>query len=79
MEERQSAIEREMETVVTRYGTRFWAVYLNGQLLAVTVYKKGARAVQDELNRRKRPFRSNLILKSDTDAINSEHQGANGR
>ena len=29
---------------VTRYG-RFWAVYRAGELLAVTVYKKGARAV----------------------------------
>jgi hypothetical protein len=30
---------------VTRYGTRNWAVYLNGELLAVTVYKKGALAI----------------------------------
>ena len=28
------------------YGNRYWAVYINGQLLAVTVYKKGALAVQ---------------------------------
>jgi hypothetical protein len=37
------------QTTITRYGTRHWAVYLNGQLLAVTVYKKGALAVQDAL------------------------------
>ena len=24
------------------YATRFWAIYLNGELLAVTVYRKGA-------------------------------------
>lgn len=30
---------------VTRYGTRYWAVWLNGELLAVTLYRKGARAV----------------------------------
>jgi len=38
-----------MQITVTRYGARHWAVYLNGQLLAVTVYKKGALAVQDAL------------------------------
>jgi hypothetical protein len=35
-----------IETKVERYGGRYWAVYLNGELLAVTVYKKGALAVQ---------------------------------
>ena len=30
---------------VTRYGRRNWAVWLNGELLAVTLYLKGARAV----------------------------------
>ena len=30
---------------ITRYGSRYWAVWLDGQLLAVTLYKKGARAV----------------------------------
>ena len=39
----------ELQTSVTRYGSRYWAVYLNGQLLAVTVYKKGALAVQNAL------------------------------
>jgi hypothetical protein len=31
---------------VARYGARYWAVYLDADLLAVTVYKKGALAVQ---------------------------------
>ena len=29
--------------------TRFWAVYVDGELLAVMVYRKGARAVADLL------------------------------
>ena len=29
--------------------TRFWAVYLDGELLAVVVYRKGARAIADHL------------------------------
>jgi hypothetical protein len=30
---------------IERYGRRFWAVYEDGKLLCVTVYKKGAVAV----------------------------------
>jgi hypothetical protein len=41
---------RTTRAKIARYGTRFWAVYLNGELLAVTVYKKGAVAVQNALN-----------------------------
>jgi len=34
-----------------RYGgTRHWAVTLRGALLAVVLYKKGARAICDALN-----------------------------
>ena len=29
--------------------TRFWAVRINGQLLAITVYKKGALAIREFL------------------------------
>ena len=29
--------------------TRYWAVYVDGELLAVVVYRKGARAVADML------------------------------
>ena len=32
---------------ITRYGRRAWAVYWHGELLAVTLYRKGARAVAD--------------------------------
>jgi len=41
-----------MQITVTRYGTRHWAVYFDGQLLPVTVYKKGALAVQNALRPR---------------------------
>ncbi len=34
---------------VKKYGNRSWAVYLNGELLCVTVYKKGAFAVESKL------------------------------
>ena len=36
---------------ITRYGSRNWAVWLDGELLAVTVYKKGAFAVAQALIR----------------------------
>jgi len=45
-----NAEEAPAPAQIARYGTRFWAVYLNGELLAVTVYKKGAVAVQELLN-----------------------------
>jgi hypothetical protein len=32
------------------YETRYWSVMVNGNLLAVTVYRNGARAVADALN-----------------------------
>lgn len=35
-----------------RYGkTRFWGLYEGGELLCVTVYKKGAKAVKERLER----------------------------
>ena len=39
-----------MNVHVTRYGSRNWAVWIDGDLLAVTVYRKGARAIQATLN-----------------------------
>lgn len=38
-----------MQIEITKYGARFWAVYVNGLLLCVTVYKKGAVAVRNAL------------------------------
>lgn len=34
---------------ITRYGSRNWAVWLDGELLVVAVYKKGAMAVAQAL------------------------------
>jgi hypothetical protein len=31
------------------YRTRYWAVYVDGELLAVVVYRKGAQAIADML------------------------------
>ena len=42
--------ERTDDISVSRYGeTRYWAVWIDGELLAVTVYKKGAIAIRDKL------------------------------
>lgn len=38
-----------MLTVERYRKTRFWAVYECGELLCVTVYKKGANAVKERL------------------------------
>lgn len=40
-----------MFTVERYRKTRFWAVYEAGDLLCVTVYKKGAHAVKERLER----------------------------
>ena len=37
-------------TEVRRYKRRHWAVYVQGELLAVTVYRKGALAVKRRLD-----------------------------
>ncbi len=34
---------------ITRYGRRNWAVWLDGELVVVALYKKGAAAVADKL------------------------------
>jgi hypothetical protein len=33
------------------YATRFWAIYVDGELLAVTVYRRCAQAIADLLMR----------------------------
>ena len=33
------------------YATRYWAVYVDGELLAVVLYRKGAQAVADMIQR----------------------------
>jgi hypothetical protein len=36
----------------SRYGRRYWAVYESGDLLCVTVYRKGALAVIERVSRK---------------------------
>lgn len=36
---------------ITKYGSRHWAVWLDGELLAVTLYLKGARAITATITR----------------------------
>jgi hypothetical protein len=50
-------------TEIKRYGLRNWAVYCGGELLAVTVYLKGARAVAAKINQLEKPY-ENCIDKS---------------
>ena len=39
---------------ITHYQrSRFWAIWLDDELLAVTVYRKGAEAIRAELERRR--------------------------
>ena len=38
-----------MTIEITKYRSRHWAVLVDGRLLCVTVYKKGALAVRDAL------------------------------
>jgi hypothetical protein len=39
------------EIIITKYGIRHWAVWLGSELVAVTVYKKGAARVAELLQR----------------------------
>ena len=34
---------------IDKYSDRTWAIYINGELLAVTVYRRGAEAIKDLL------------------------------
>ena len=46
----RAASKKETGYGIKRYGTgRFWALYEGGELVCVTVYKKGAKAVQERL------------------------------
>ena len=40
-----------MSSTIEKYGNRNWAVKIDGVLLAVTVYKKGARAIVEYIER----------------------------
>jgi len=39
-----------MEVKICRYHeSRFWSVWVDGELLAVVVYQKGARAIREKI------------------------------
>lgn len=45
-----------MITIERYRKTRFWAVYDAGELVCVTVYKKGAKAVKERLDKARMPL-----------------------
>jgi hypothetical protein len=46
--------------------TRFWGLYEAGELLCVTVYKKGAQAVKERLERSAVPTQTNPPQRAST-------------
>ncbi|HKP05033.1 MAG TPA: hypothetical protein VJU77_16900 [Chthoniobacterales bacterium] len=75
----------KLQITVMRYGRRNWAVYVNGELLVVAVYKKGALAVQKAIAGKLRKHRdgstdslkeTNLIPQSDTGCLSWRQNGA---
>ena len=43
---------RQVEVSIQRWkSSRFWAVFVDGELLALAVYKKGAMAIRERLLR----------------------------
>jgi hypothetical protein len=36
----------KMKIEIQKYGFRHWGIYVDGELLAVTLYKKGAKAIE---------------------------------
>ena len=44
-------LPEQMDLTVENYGDRLFAVYVNGDLLCVTAYRKGARAVKELVER----------------------------
>lgn len=49
-----------MLTIERYRRTRFWGLYEAGELLCVTVYKKGAQAVKERLERSAVPMPNDL-------------------
>jgi len=57
-----------MNTNIERYGSRFWGLYSEAELLAVTVYKRGAMHLQQILQNHPgaKEEMSNAIIKEET-------------
>jgi hypothetical protein len=45
----ETAPNQHGEVIVTKYASRHWAVWIGEELIAVTVYRKGARRVAELL------------------------------
>jgi len=50
--------------LVTKYASRHWAVWMDQELVAVTVYKKGAARVADLLRNSPQPSQPRLDRES---------------
>jgi hypothetical protein len=72
-----------MKVEVTRhrkpdgYATRYWSVVVNGELLAVTLYRKGALAVARALNH-SNPYPHVTFLEDSPNPAATSHQPAAG-
>jgi hypothetical protein len=59
------------------FATRYWSVWVNGELLAVTLYRKGAQAVATAItNQNQDPYVT--TLKDSADPVATPHQPAAG-
>ncbi len=59
------------------YATRYWSVWVNGELLAVTLYRKGVQAVARAItNQNQDPYVT--TLKDSADPVTTPHKPASG-
>ena len=59
------------------YATRYWSVWVNGELLAVTLYRKGALAVARALNH-SNPDPHVTFLEDSPNPVTKPHKPAAG-
>ena len=59
------------------YATRYWSVWVNGELLAVTLYRKGAEAVARAITHSNSDPHV-TILKDSTNPVPTPHKPAAG-
>ncbi len=58
---------------VEPYGGRYWAVEVNGQLLCVTLYRRGAEAVRDFLHGIEREVMERQVIGESFEDMNSNN------
>ena len=70
-------VEVEKYRKTDGYATRYWSVTVNGELLAVTLYRKGAEAVARAItNSNSDPHVT--ILEDSTNPVSTPHKPAAG-